>query len=95
MTSSTTIRLDDNLKKELQKDLDAAGISMNAYFVMAAKQLVLQKKIPFEILTEPEVPNDTTRKAMLLAEAKDEGLVPDDSPSFNNVDDLMKALDKD
>lgn len=95
MTSSTTIRLDDDLKKELQKDLDAAGISMNAYFVMAAKQLVLQKKIPFEILTEPEVPNDTTRKAMLLAEAKDEELVPDDSPSFNNVDDLMKSLDRD
>lgn len=95
MTSSTTIRLDDDLKKELQKDLDAAGISMNAYFVMAAKQLVLQKKIPFEILTEPEVPNDTTRKAMLLAEAKDEELIPDDSPSFNNVDDLMKSLDKD
>lgn len=43
MTSSTTIRLDDDLKKKLQKDLDAAGISMNAYFVMAAKQLVLQK----------------------------------------------------
>lgn len=95
MTSSTTIRLDDDLKKELQKDLDAAGISMNAYFVMAAKQLVLQKKIPFEILTEPEVPNDITRKAMLLAEAKDEELIPDDSPSFNNVDDLMKSLDKD
>lgn len=95
MTSSTTIRLDDDLKKELQKELDVAGISMNAYFVMAAKQLVLQKKIPFEILTEPEVPNDTTRKAMLLAEAKDEELIPDDSPSFNNVDDLMKSLDKD
>lgn len=95
MTSSTTIRLDDNLKKELQKDLDAAGITMNAYFVMAAKQLVLQKKIPFEILTEPEVPNDTTRKAMISAEAKDEGIIPDDSPSFNNADDLMKSLDED
>lgn len=95
MTSSTTIRLDDDLKKELQKDLDVAGISMNTYFVMAAKQLVLQKRIPFEILTEPEFPNETTRKAMLLAEAKDEGIVPDDSPSFSNVDDLMKSLDED
>ena len=71
MTSSTTIRLDDDLKKELQKELDVAGISMNAYFVMAAKQLVLQKKIPFEVLTEAEIPNNTTRKAMLLADAKD------------------------
>ncbi len=95
MTSSTTIRLDDKLKKELQKDLDAAGISMNTYFMMAAKQLVLQKRIPFEVLTAPEIPNETTRKALLLADAKDEGLIPDDSPSFDNVDDLMKSLDED
>ncbi|WP_232805297.1 type II toxin-antitoxin system RelB/DinJ family antitoxin [Lactobacillus crispatus] len=94
MTSSTTIRLDDDLKRKMQKNLDAAGLSMNAYFVMAAKQLVLQKKVPFEILTEPEIPNKTTEKAMLLADAKDEGLVTDDSPSFTNVDDLMKSLDK-
>ena len=95
MTSATTIRLDDDLKKELQKELDVAGISMNAYFVMAAKQLVLQKKIPFEVLTEAEIPNNTTRKAMLLADAKDEGIIPDDSPSFNNIDDLMNSLDED
>lgn len=95
MISSTTIRLNDKLKKELQKDLDAAGISMNTYFVMAAKQLVLQKRIPFEVLTASEIPNETTRKALLLADAKDEGLIPDDSPSFDNVDDLMKSLDED
>ncbi|WP_270451811.1 type II toxin-antitoxin system RelB/DinJ family antitoxin [Lactobacillus crispatus] len=95
MISSTTIRLNDKLKKELQKDLDAAGISMNTYFMMAAKQLVLQKRIPFEVLTAPEIPNETTRKALLLADAKDEGLIPDDSPSFDNVDDLMKSLDED
>lgn len=95
MISSTTIRLNDKLKKELQKDLDAAGISMNTYFMMAAKQLVLQKRILFEVLTAPEIPNETTRKALLLADAKDEGLIPDDSPSFDNVDDLMKSLDED
>lgn len=95
MISSTTIRLNDKLKKELQKDLDAAGISMNTYFMMAAKQLVLQKRIPLGVLTAPEIPNETTRKALLLADAKDEGLIPDDSPSFDNVDDLMKSLDED
>lgn len=68
---------------------------MNTYFIIAAKQLVLQKKIPFEILTESETPNETTKKAMLLADAKDEGLVPDDSPSFTNINDLMESLDED
>lgn len=95
MTASITIRLDDNLKRELQKNLDIAGISMNTYFVMAAKQLVLQRKIPFKILTELEIPNETTEKAMLFADAKNESVVPDNSPSFTNVNDLIKSLDKD
>lgn len=69
MTSTTTIHLDNKLKK-------------------------LQKRIPFEILTEPEIPNKTTQEAMDLADAKDEGSIPDDSPEFDNVDDLMKSLDK-
>ncbi|CCI87697.1 type II toxin-antitoxin system RelB/DinJ family antitoxin [Lactobacillus gigeriorum] len=89
-TSITTIRLDENLKKDLQKNLDSIGITMNTYFVMAAKQLVMQKKIPFDIFTE--IPNETTRKAMLLADAKEAGLIPDDSPSFDNVDDFMQSL---
>lgn len=93
--STTTIRLDDDLKKQLSKQLKTAGISINAYFTMAAKQLVIQKKIPFEILTEPEVPNEVTRKAMLEAEAREMKIIPDDSPRFNNVDDLMESLDKD
>lgn len=32
---------------------------------------------------------------MLSANAKNEGLIPDDSPSFTNVNDLMKSLDED
>lgn len=92
--STTTIRLDDDLKKEVSKELKSVGLSINAYFTLAAKQLVIQKKIPFEILTKADVPNETTRKAMLEAEAKVEGIIPDNSPRFDNVDDLLKSLDK-
>ena len=91
-TVTTTIRLDEELKKELTHDLDIMGLNINAYFTMAAKQLVLKKKIPFEISTSSnDIPNETTRKAMILAEAK--GLIPDDSPRFSNVDDMMEFLD--
>lgn len=47
-TVTTTIRLDEELKKELTHDLDIMGLNINAYFTMAVKQLVLKKKIPFE-----------------------------------------------
>lgn len=92
--STITIRLDDDLKKQLSQQLKSAGLSINAYFTLAAKQLVIQKKIPFEILTEPEIPNEVTRKAMLEAEAREAKIIPDNSPRFDNVDDLMKSLDE-
>nr|WP_236629319.1 MULTISPECIES: hypothetical protein [Lactobacillus] len=41
-----------------------------------------------------EIPNETSEKAMLLADAKDKGLVSDDSSSFTNIDDLMNSLDE-
>lgn len=91
----TTIRLDDDLKEELIKDLEPMGLSINSYFNMAARQLVIQKKIPFEILAEQEEPNLATRRALIEAEAKELGIIPDDSPRFKNVDDLMKSLDED
>lgn len=56
---------------------------------MTAKKLESKRKIAFN-----DIPNETTKKAMHLAEAKDEGIIPDDSSSFNNLDDLMKSLDK-
>ena len=36
-TTPTTIRLDDNLKKELNKELKSMGLSINGYFNLAAR----------------------------------------------------------
>ncbi|MDF7638444.1 damage-inducible protein J [Lactobacillus sp. ESL0791] len=92
--STTTVRMNANLKDELTKELNNIGLSVNAYFNLAAKQLVLQKKVPFEVLTETEEPSEKTKKALILAEAKELGLISDDTPEFNNVDELMKFLNK-
>lgn len=45
-TSATTIRLDNELKEKLTKELSTTVLSINAYFNMAARQLILQKMIP-------------------------------------------------
>lgn len=89
----TSVRLDDDLKKEAAKELALMGLSTNAYLNMALRQLVLQKKIPFEIFSRPLVPNDVTEKALVKARAKELGLIPDDSPAFDNPDDALKYLD--
>lgn len=90
----TTIRLDDDLKDKMNKELKSMGLSINGYFNMAARQLIIQKRIPFEIVAEHEQPTETTRKALVKAEAKELGIIPDDSPSFDNMGDLKNYLDK-
>ncbi|WP_407885912.1 DNA damage-inducible protein J [Levilactobacillus sp. N40-8-2] len=51
--------------------------------------------MPFDVITpEESEPNDVTRRAMVLAEAKELGLVPDDSPVFADVDKMMNYLDR-
>lgn len=72
--------------KKLAKYLEPMGLSINNYFNMAARQLVIQK-IPFEILAEQEDSNLTTRRALIEAKAKDLGIIPDGSPHFKNVDE--------
>ena len=92
-TSATTIRLDDDLKEKLTKELSATGLSINSYFNMAARQLIIQKKIPFEVLTETDEPTEKTRRALVAAEAKELGIIPDDVPEFDNTKDLKDFLD--
>ena len=91
----TTIRIEEGLKNQATEFLDSVGLSLNSYLNLAVRQLVNQRKIPFEIVGQPEVPNEATRRAMVLAEARELGILPDDCPSFDDADDLMAFLDED
>ena len=87
----TTVRIEEGLKEQATEFLDTVGLSLN----LAVRQLVNQRKIPFEIVGRAEVPNEATRRAMVIAEAHELGILPDDSPSFNNADELISFLDED
>lgn len=95
MTSTITIRLDDDVKEKLQKELDKAGISMDTFFTMAAKQTILQKKIPFEIPANSEEPSKITSKATKRVDSKDKDALDSffiKAPESEDVslDDLAK-----
>lgn len=47
--SATTIRMDDDLKAQVNALLDSMGLSFNTFVNMASIQLVSQRRIPFEI----------------------------------------------
>ena len=81
----TTIRVDENLKARANEILGSVGLSYNTYVVMAPHQLVNQCRIPFEIVPAG---------ALVAAEAKELGLIPDDAPAFDDIDGLVAFLEK-
>lgn len=86
--TSVTMRIDSELKRQLQELMGNLGLDMSTFFVMSAKQAVREQAIPFRVSMEN--PNKETLKAMLDAE-KGIGL----SKSFSSVKELMEDLNAD
>lgn len=88
MLTSTTFRMDSELKEDLRELLDNLGLDMSTFFVMSAKQAVREQGIPFKVTMD--VPNAETRKAM---EDTINGVGI--SRGFSSVAELMEDLDAD
>lgn len=52
-TTSITIRMDENLKKQAEILFDDMGLNMTTAFTIFTKAVVRQNKIPFEISADP------------------------------------------
>ena len=52
-TTSVTIRMDKNLKKQAEILFDDMGLNMTTAITMFIKAVVRQNKIPFEITADP------------------------------------------
>ena len=52
-TTSITIRMEENLKKQAETLFDDMGLSMTSAFTIFTKAVVRQGKIPFEIAADP------------------------------------------
>lgn len=47
--ANITIRIDDDIKVQLQKLMSELGLDITIYFTMAAKQAIREQGIPFEV----------------------------------------------
>ena len=92
LTKPTTVRFNEADKKAATEILDSIGITFNAYLNMAVKQLINKRRVPFELEAAQEIPNEKTRHAMMEAEAKESGLIEDDSPRFHDADAAITFL---
>lgn len=88
MLTSTTFRMDEELKAQLRELLDNLGLDMSTFFVMSAKQAVREQGIPFKVTMD--VPNSETVKAMHDTQ-NNIGL----SKGFTSVAALMEDLNAD
>jgi len=52
-TTSITIRMDENLKKQAEILFEDMGLNMTTAITMFTKAVVRQNKIPFEISADP------------------------------------------
>ena len=91
--ATTTITLDEDIKRETTEILNSIGMTLSGYFNLAARQLCIKRRVPFEIEAPDPSPNEETRRAMIAAEAKELGLIPDDAPGFTDADELVAFLD--
>lgn len=71
-TTSITIRMDENLKKQAEALFDEMGLNMTTAFTIFTKAVVRQHKIPFEISADPfysEINQNHLKKAIADLEA--------------------------
>ena len=71
-TTSVTIRMDENLKKQVEKMFEEMGLNMSTAITVFAKAVVRQGKLPFEVTADPfwsEVNQKHLRKAIAELEA--------------------------
>ncbi len=84
-TTNITIRIDEDLKSQLQELVSNLGMDMTTFFTISAKQAVREQRIPFSI--SMDIPNTDTIRAI-----DDVRNGRNLSRSFSSVDELMEDL---
>lgn len=72
-TTSITIRMDENLKKQAEILFEDMGLNMTTAITMFAKAVVRQNKIPFEISADPFYSEENQRHLMKSISDLDNG----------------------
>lgn len=86
---STSISLDADVKAKAQELFADFGMDLSTAINIFLRQSIRENGIPFSI--RREVPNATTIAAM--REAEEMAAHPELYPSYDNMEDLMRALE--
>ncbi len=84
-TTNITMRIDEELKAQLQELVSNLGMDMTTFFTISAKQAVREQRIPFSV--SMNIPNAETIRA--IEDVRNRRNL---SPAFSSVEDLMEDL---
>ena len=87
-TTNITMRIDEDLKSQLQELVSNLGMDMTTFFTISAKQAVREQRIPFSI--SMDIPNEETKEA--IEEVRQMKKNPSFGKSYTDVDEMMKEL---
>lgn len=88
-TTNITMRMDEDLKAQLQELLGNIGMDMTTFFIMTAKQAIREQGLPFRPTLE--VPNMETLKAFAEVEVMKEH--PECYKSYSSFQELLKEVE--
>lgn len=83
--TNMTLRMEPDLKKEASALFKSLGMDLSTATGIFYRQALRCNGLPFEV--KAEEPNAVTRKAMEMAERREDVYGP-----FDSVEDMMKAL---
>lgn len=86
--TNINIRMDADLKQQLDHLCNELGLNMSTAFNIFAKTMVRQQRIPFEISLD--IPNAETVEA--IQEVKRMKANPDLGKTYSDVDQMMEEL---
>ena len=88
MTTAININVDAKLKEEATTILKGLGLNMSTFINMALTQVVKRDGVPFEIVN----PKPSKQLLEALAEVEEMKKNPDKYQSYDNREDLKRAL---
>ena len=89
--TNITMRIDENLKAQLQELMSDLGLDMTTFFTMAAKQAIREQALPFNV--SREIPNKETIEA--FQEVKKKKKHPENVKSYSSFSDLLNEVKQD
>ena len=89
-TSSMHIRVEPQIKTEVEKILNNLGMTPAEAINIYLRQIILNSGIPFEI----KIPKFSNEMLQALKEADEIMQNPDNYPSYNSAEELMEALNE-